>query len=411
MTTETTETTKRRPHVLRDRNAALFLSVVVVSGFGTTALWLTAGIWVKDLTGSDSLAALTTFCMWLPVLAGPLLGAVADRFRRRPLLVSVNLATALLLVSLVAVDTPDRVWILFVVLFLYGMAGTLTDAAESALVATAVDRSLLGDFNGLRMTAQEGTKLLAPLAGAALFTRFGGLPVALLDALTFALAAWLIVRLRLRVREDVKPQRTEGNWADGARHLWRSPVLRPLVLAASATMVLSGLNGAMIFTVVDKGLGRSPAYTGVLYAVQGAGTVLVGVLAGPLLRRMPERVLAAAGIALFAVSTAVRALPYDAAVLASSAGVGLGLPCVLIVALTAVQRETPDALLGRTSATATSLVYGPMTAAIALGSGLVAVLDHRWVLAGVGAAGAVTALGLGLAFGFRSTNRRTTAIT
>ncbi|MFJ2742054.1 MFS transporter [Streptomyces sp. NPDC087440] len=395
MTTETRETAEPRPRVLRDRNASLFLSVVVVSGFGTTALWLTAGIWVKDLTGSDSLAALTTFCMWLPVLAGPLLGAVADRFRRRPLLIAVNLATALLLTSLVTVDTADRVGILFGVLVLYGVAGTLTDAAESALVATAVDKRLLGDFNGLRMTAQEGTKLLAPLAGAALFARFGGLPVALLDALTFVLAAGLIALLR--VREDAKPPRTEGRWTDGARYLWRSPVLRPLVLAASATMVLSGLGSAMIFAVVDTGLGRSPAYLGVLYAVQGAGTVLTGVLAGPLLRRMPERVLAAAGIALFAVSTALRVLPYDAAVLAGSAGIGLGLPWVLIVALTAVQRQTPDALLGRTSATATTLVYGPMTAAIALGSGLVAVLDHRWVLAAAGAAGVATALAL--AFG------------
>ncbi len=399
--------TSVRTHVLRDRNAALLLTVVVVSGFGSSAMWLTAGIWVKDLTGSDALAALTTFCMWLPVLAGPLLGAVADRFRRRPLLIAVNLATAVLSASLAAVDAADRVWILFGVLFLYGTAGTLADAAESALVAGAVDKRLLGDFNGLRMTAQEGMKLLAPLAGAALFVRFGGLPVALLDALTFAVAAALIALLR--VREDTPGRRAEGSWADGARFLRRSPVLRPLVAAASATMVLSGLSGAMVFAVVDQGLGRSPAYTGVLYAVQGAGTVLTGVLAGPLLRRMPERVPAAAGIALFALSAALRALPYEAAVLAGSAGIGLGLPWVLIVAFTAVQRETPDALLGRTSATVTTLVYGPMTAAVALGSALVAVAGHRVVLAVTGAAGLATAGAL--ASGVRSTNRRTPPIT
>ncbi|MFJ4876014.1 MFS transporter [Streptomyces sp. NPDC088745] len=399
--------TSVRTHVLRDRNAALFLTVVVVSGFGSSAMWLTAGIWVKDLTGSDALAALTTFCLWLPVLAGPLLGTVADRFRRRPLLIAVNLATAALLVSLATVDAADRVWILFGVLFLYGTAGTLADAAESALVAGAVDKRLLGDFNGLRMTAQEGMKLLAPLAGAALFARFGGLPVALLDALTFAVAAGLIALLR--VREDAPGPRAEGSWADGARFLRRSPVLRPLVAAASATMVLSGLGGAMVFAVVDQGLGRSPAYTGVLYAVQGAGTVLTGVLAGPLLRRTPERALAAAGIALFALSAALRALPYEAAVLAGSAGIGLGLPCVLIVVFTAVQRETPDALLGRTSATVTTLVYGPMTAAIALGSALVAVTGHRAVLAATGAAGLAAAGAL--ASGARSTNRRTAPIT
>lgn len=70
--------------VLRDRNAGLYLLGVVVSGFGTTAMWLVAGIWVKSLTGSDSLAALTVFAMWAPVLAGPALGVLADRLPRRP---------------------------------------------------------------------------------------------------------------------------------------------------------------------------------------------------------------------------------------------------------------------------------------------------------------------------------------
>ncbi|MFE3288314.1 MFS transporter, partial [Streptomyces sp. NPDC059233] len=45
--------------VLRDRDAGLYLSGVVVSGFGTSAMWLVAGVWVKSLTGSDPLAALT----------------------------------------------------------------------------------------------------------------------------------------------------------------------------------------------------------------------------------------------------------------------------------------------------------------------------------------------------------------
>ncbi|MBO0914564.1 MFS transporter, partial [Streptomyces laculatispora] len=54
--------------VLRDRTAGLFLAAVVVSGFGSSAMSLAAGIWVKSLTGSDSLAALALFTVWMPVL-------------------------------------------------------------------------------------------------------------------------------------------------------------------------------------------------------------------------------------------------------------------------------------------------------------------------------------------------------
>ncbi|WP_308315321.1 MFS transporter [Streptomyces sp. ISL-100] len=388
--------------LLRNRNATLYLGGAITSSFGTSAMWLAAGIWVKSLTGSDSLAALTTFCLWAPTLAGPLLGTVADRVRRRQLLIRTSAAMAALLTTLLLVDSAARVWILFAVLLLYGVNSVVQDAAEAALVARAVDKQLLGDFNGLRMTATEGTKLIAPLAGAGLFAQFGGASVALLDAATFALAAAIFTLLRV---EEEPPPPTTSNWrtqtADGARFLWRTAALRPLVLAGSATMLLAGLNGAAVFAVVDRGLGHSPAYVGVLYAVQGAGSVLAGLLAGPLLRRLPERVFAAAGIALFALAVASRALPYDAVVLASAAAVGLGLPCVLVATLTAVQRETPDALLGRTAATAGTLVYAPNAVALALGAGLIAVVDHRALLAATGAAGLLTACALMAAAGRR----------
>ncbi|MEU0045299.1 MFS transporter [Streptomyces werraensis] len=377
--------------VLRDRTAGRCLTAVVVSGFGTSALWLASGVWVKDLTGSDGLAALCLLAMWAPTLAGPVLGTLADRHRRRPLLVALSLFMAALLLTLCAVDAPGELWLLYAVLFVYGAAGTVHDAAESALVAGAVDRSLLGDFNGLRMTANEGMKLLAPLAGAGLYTAYGGSGVAVLDAASFLAAA--LVYVSLRVREE-RPARTRENGrsatAEGVRHLWRDPVLRPLVLAGGVTMLCAGVSGALTYAVVED-LGHSPAYAGVLYAVQGAGSVTVGLLSGPGLRRLGARRFAAYGIGLLAVAVALRAVPSDAVAWACAAAIGLGLPAALIAVLTGVQQRTPGPLLGRVTATANTLVFTPNVAGLAAGAALVEVLDHRAQLAGLGMVLAVTA--------------------
>ncbi|MGW4625399.1 MFS transporter [Streptomyces rubiginosohelvolus] len=382
--------------VLRDRTAGRCLAGVVVSGFGTSAMWLTAGIWVKSLTGSDSLAALTVFAMWAPVLAGPALGALADRMDRKVLLVRGNLVTACLLVPLVLVDSGRTVWLLFAVLVLHGASGVVLDAAESALVAGTVPASLLADFNGLRMTANEGMKLVAPLAGAGLYVRFGGPAVALLAAATCALAALVFARLPVRETPTTADSPPAGSWRDGLaaglRRIRASAVLRPLVTAGAATMFLAGMNGAVTFAYVDEVLGRAPAYAGVLYAVQGAGSVTVGLLAGPLLRRLPERLFAAGGIAVFALGVGARTVSPDAVALGASAAIGFGLPCVLIAAMTAVQRETPDAVLGRTAATAGSLMTAPNAVALALGAGLVAVVDVRVLTAAAGAAGVLAAM-------------------
>ncbi len=372
--------------MVRDRNTGLCLTGVVISGFGTSALWLASGVWVKDLTGSDGLAALCMLAMWAPTPAGPLLGTLADRMRRRPLLIATSLLMAGLMITLVTVDSPRGLWLLYAVLFVYGAAGTVHDAAESALIATAVDRSLLGDFNGLRMTANEGVKLVAPLAGAGLYAMYGGAGVAVLDAVTFLLAT--VVYAFLRVRETRPEPPAAGRreqTAEGVRHLWSHPVLRPLVTAGGATMLCAGVSGALVHAVVEN-LGHSPAYAGVLYAVQGAGSLAIGLLSGPALRRFDARNFTAYGIAVLAVAVALRAVPNDPLAWACSAAIGVGLPAVLIATLTAVQHETPAPLLGRVTATAITLGFTPNVLGLATGAALVELLNHRALLITLAAA-------------------------
>lgn len=372
-----------------------YLTGVVVSGFGTTAMWLVSGIWVRSLTGSDGLAALTAFALWAPALLGPLLGTLADRVRRRPLLIALDLAMAAVLPLLLWVTSADRVWLLFAVLVLYGAQGAVHDAAEQALLSTGFDKERLGSVNGWRMTANESMKLIAPLTAAGLFARYGGGPVALLDAASFALAAGAFAAMRVREERPVPVARERGTWrretAEGVRLLAASPVLRPLVATGSFTMLLAGVNGAAVWAVVD-GLGRPAAYAGVLYAVQGAGSVLAGLTTGPLLRRVPERLLAAAGLALFAAAAGVRALPCEATALAASAVIGLGLPWVLVAAMTAVQREAPAEAAGRLAATANTALFVPNALALALGAALVTTVDVRLLLPALAVAGLAGAL-------------------
>ncbi|MFJ8080369.1 MFS transporter [Streptomyces sp. NPDC096205] len=371
--------------------ARLFLTATVISGFGTSALWLASGIWVKDLTGSNGLAALCLLAMWAPSLAGPALGTVADRLPRKPLLIATNLLLAALLLTLLTLNTPSDLWLLLTVLTLYGAAGVVTDAAESALVAGTLPPALLGDFNGLRMTANEGMKLLAPLAGAALYSTHGGPAVAALDAATFLAAAALYTRLT--PQKEAPHPATPTPWRtqikDGTGHLRRHAGLHALVRTAGLTMLIAGINGALTYAVVDA-LHHAPTYAGTLAAAQGAGTVVLGLFSGRALRHLGAPRFAAAGIALTAAAIALRAIPSDPVALACAAATGVGLPCPLIAAFTAVQRGTPDALLGRVSATASTLVFAPNVIGLATGAALVELLPHGPLLIALG----VTLLGI-----------------
>ncbi|RAJ68877.1 MFS transporter [Streptomyces sp. Amel2xB2] len=390
--------------VLRDRDAGLYLGGVTASAFGDSAMALAAGVWVKTLTGSDGLAALVTFCFWLPAPAGPALGVLADRVRLRPLLAGTSLTLAAVLLLPLAVHSRQQVWLLFVVLVLVGTGAVLTDAAGLALGAALVPASLRGDLNGMARTAVESAKLLAPAVGAGLFTAFGGHAVALLDSLTFVLAAAAFTLLRTRgtggggsrvgtgggaapgradgrSSADVNVPRARRSWAaetaEGVRFVWHRRPLRALVLAGGAALAASGLSSTATYALVDSGLHRSPTFAAVLTTAQGAGSMAAGLTAGALLRRMPEHRLAAAGLALFAAGSLARAAPWPSVVTAGSLLIGAGLPLPLLAALTAVQRETPGSLLGRAAATAHTLMFAPTGVALLVGTATVSLIDHR----------------------------------
>lgn len=159
-------------------------------------------------------------------------------------------------------------------------------------------------------------------------------------------------------------------------------------------MLCAGLNGAAIYAVVDGRLGHSAAFVGVLYTAQGVGSVAAGLLSGPLLRRLPAHRFAALGIAVFALSVCGRVVPYDAVALACSAGIGLGLPCVLVAAMTVVQRSVPDAVLGRTASTASTLLFVPNAVGLGVGAGLVGVVGVGVLLPVVGVMAGLAALTL-----------------
>ena len=88
-----TETTTIDPQARR--NARIYLAGLGTSLIGNSMLSLVAGIWVKSLTGSNSAAAIVSVCAYAPSVLGPVSGVVADRFRRRPMLVVLNLASAI----------------------------------------------------------------------------------------------------------------------------------------------------------------------------------------------------------------------------------------------------------------------------------------------------------------------------
>jgi MFS family permease len=350
------------------------VAISVVAGFGSTAMSLVAGVWILDLTGSSSLAGLAGFCVFAPTLAGPWLGALVDRVPRRPLLITVDLVLAAVLLSLLAVRSREQAWLIYAVMLAYGISYVLLDAGESALLPAALPATVLGDVNGWRSSAQEGMKLIAPLVGAALYSWHGGPAATVLAATTPILVAGLYALVRLDRAVAATPRRhgaADGGFRVGLSVLWGNRAIRVPVLVAGISIAMSGFGNSAVYATVTDRLGLAASTMGILASAQGAGSIAGGLGVGRLLARFGAVRVAACGAALFAAGGVVQSLAGWPLLVAGSVLIGIGLPWTLIAGVTAVQTNTPDALLGRVSATSITVMFGPNALAIPLGAAAV----------------------------------------
>jgi MFS family permease len=378
--------------LLRHRDFRLLLIGQTLSMFGDTAMLLTLGMWAKDLTGSNAVAGSVFAVLGLPALVAPLGGMVIDRFRRRQVMIVVDLATAAALMLLLFVHDRSDLWLIYLVALLYGASLILFQSARSALLHTMLPEAQLGQANGSLSTVRESLRLVGPAAGAGLYAWLGGQATALLDASTFIVSALVLMSIRL-VEDKPVPEpgeRLRDQLATGARHLFGSRVLRTAVIAVVAAMLALGLAESVFFAVIDEGLGKPVTFLGILQSAMGVGAVIGGLGITALIRRTGELRPIPVGLGLVAVGSALCMVPSALVVTAAMVLIGAGLPITVVCITTLLQRRTPPPIQGRVFTTFETLTGVPQVISIAIGAALVAVVDFHLLLA-------VMAAGLGLA--------------
>jgi MFS family permease len=367
--------------LLAHRDVRIYLAGQVFSLFGDSSLWLAMGIWVKTLTGSNAQAGLVFFFFTAPSLLAPAAGLLADRVRRRPLLIATNALTAVAVLALLAVSGRDQVWVVDAVMFGYGLSAIVLGPAQSALLTVMVPADLLPDANGALRTAQESLRLIGPLVGAGLFVAVGAHVIAIIDAATFAFP--VISLLLLRVREPA-PHPAVGRWgaqlSAGALHIWRTVELRTVIVAGAVTTTVFGFTETISYAIAGNRLHRPAAFVGILAAVQGAGAVIGGLTAAPLVRRLGEGRLIGLAMLVAAAGAALEIPPLLPVVLVGDVVFGAAIPWLVVGLISLTQRVTPTDLQGRVYAAVEFLITTPQTISIALGAALITMAGYQTLL-------------------------------
>jgi len=370
------------------------------SAFGTYVTTVALQVLVvNDLGGSATDVGLVNAARWAPyLLVGLLVGVLADRLRRRPVLVATDLGRAVVLAGIPLLAALDRLTLpaLLALVATLGLLSLANDAAHQSFLPRLVPRAGLSRANARLQQSDAAAQTSGPALGGALVAVLGAPVAVLVDAASYLISGVLTASIRTVEPAPEREQRhLRRELAEGVAWVYRHRTLAPMAWSTHVWFLFFSVLGAVYAPFVLTTLHRSPLTLGVTLALAGVGGLagasaservadrvgLFGTVAG-------ARLLEGGGIAVIALAAVT-----PGAVLVLLGGgqllLGLGLGLQGPVEMAYRQGVTPDRLQGRMNTTMRSA----NRAVIVVGAPLGGVLADR---AGSGVALAVSASGVAL---------------
>lgn len=348
--------------LVRNRGFLALLGASLISSTGDWVLRTGLAYQIYVLTGSTLASAGAVLASLVPqIVLGSVAGVYADRWPRKRLMIGANVAHAVVLVPLLAVDGASRVWIVLAVLAASSCLAPFFQAAEQALLPSLVPVERLVTANSLNAQVRDVSRLVGAALGGVVAGLGGIALLAVVDAVTFVVAAALLTLLPgapgTRGGERAHVLR---EWLDGARVALGRRALRVIMLFVLITGVGEAIMSTLMAPFVHDVLRADARAYGAIMSAQAVGGLAGGLITTLVGHRFRPHLLLAWGagvfglldLALFLYPLVLREW-WPAPVLM----VLIGLPGALSVAglMTVFQTATDDEHRGRVFGAAVAL--------------------------------------------------------
>ncbi|MED5406636.1 MAG: MFS transporter [Pseudomonadota bacterium] len=273
-----------------------FRKIWLAGGLYGTVRWLdmlAVGVFTYEVTNSPLIVAFMVFLRLLPlILMGTVIGALAERFNRRRMLLGglIVLSVVCAVLGLLALSGRITLWHVGVGALVNGTLFSADFSVRRMLLGEVAGLSRLGAAMGLDSATNNATRMAGPLIGGLVYQAIGLEGTYLVGFLLTGLAALLIARLT----GDTSTPAVRGSSllqdiVEGLRYIRTNRVVTS-VLVITVLMNLFAFPYLGMIPVIGKDvLNLSPSLIGVLAAADGCGACFGALI-----------------VAVFAPSTAFR---------------------------------------------------------------------------------------------------------
>jgi CRP-like cAMP-binding protein/sugar phosphate permease len=224
------------------------------------------------------------------LVIGLLAGVFVDRYDRKKIMVAADLIQAALVFTIPFVLQFGLVWLYILVALQASVSQFFNPAHESVLPETASEDELAA-ANALMAISSFGSTAIG-FAAAGLIAAAADIRWAFwLDALTFLFSAVCIGLTRIKSippEGDASVALVLKNLRSGVNHLWRTPILRSLLLVSIPVFIAFGAHNTLLLPFASRALGANEFQYGIQEALTSVGFVVGSLLLASLFDRLRE---------------------------------------------------------------------------------------------------------------------------
>ncbi len=320
---------------------------------GTWAYGIAVVVYAYEQGGATAVGVVTMVRWVAAAVASPFAALLGDRYDRRWVMVSSDLARAVLIGgAALAVYSDAPPLVVYALASLVGVAATPFRPAEAALIPTLVRTPEELTAANVAASSIESVGIFGgPALGGLLLVAKGPGTVFVVTASALLWSAVLVARIQ-PVAAAEAAERERGAILDellaGVRTIARERRMRLLVGLFSAQTFVDGMLSVLIVVVALKLLDTGQAGVGFLNSAIGIGGLIGALAAAALVGRRRLAADFGVGIFIWGVPIALVAIwPNAVFALVLLGIVGIGNTLVDVSGMTLLQRAAPDDVLAR----------------------------------------------------------------
>ena len=327
---------------------------------------------ISTLTDSPLALGVLAVVATLPQIFLGLIGGVfVDRLDRKLVMIVSDVIRGLAVLALLFVQRADQLYILYIVSFVMATVGLFFNPARNAVIPNIVSGEILLTANALMQANQIISVILGASIAGLIVGWLGPASAFVFDSCSFAVSAAAIATMTIPP-VNCSPGKTKmrviwNQLVEGLLFIKHSSsLLHVMITTAVATF---GFGAIMVLGIIylTEVLGIGAEGFGFLYAFQGLGVVIGGVVIGRFTSKArTNRVVGGCMVILGLSIIAFAVVPSYLLVLVAVAIIGLSIVAARAALATLTQSLVPDEKRGRVESAVTMVIGASTSASMAL---------------------------------------------